>query len=90
MTTMTTTKPSEWIDITHDWFRCLCGNEPHYEGFYSCEVWGEIVSPTPAWTNDHYVCGRCSRIIIGETGIVVGVCSEEVAHKNANCDWDKY
>jgi hypothetical protein len=80
----------EWIGGTSDWFQCLCGNEPHTDGFFSCEIWGEIVSPTPSWTNDHYVCGRCSRIIIGETLLVVGVCSEEVAKQNANFDWDKY
>jgi hypothetical protein len=82
----------EFIDGTTDWFQCLCGNQPNYEGFYSCLRTGEIVSPTlyGDWEGQVYLCEKCSRIIDGETLKVIGVCSEEIAHKNDNYDWSTY
>lgn len=83
---------TEYIDGTTDWFICTCGNQPNSDGFYSCTHDGTIVSPTlnGDWNGETYVCERCSRIIDGNTLKVVGVCSEQVAHANANFDWDTY
>jgi hypothetical protein len=82
----------EFIGGTTDWFQCLCGNQPNYEGFYSCLSTGEIVSPTlnGEWDGNTYLCEKCSRVIDGETLKVVGVCSEQIAHKNDNYDWNNY
>ena len=82
----------EYIDGTTDWFECLCGNQPNYDGFYSCLTTGEIVSPTlnGEWDETAYLCERCNRVINGETLKVIGVCSEEIAYKNKNYDWSNY
>ncbi len=63
---------TEYIDMqTVDWWVCLCGNRPDYEGFFPCNEDGEPVEPTPAeWTTDCYVCDRCQRIINRYTGEV--------------------
>lgn len=47
-----------------DWMVCLCGNEPDKEGFYPCNVNGEMVEPTEeSWNGDLYACDGCGRII---------------------------
>lgn len=83
---------TEYIGGTTDWFQCLCGNQPNYDGFYSCLSDGSIVSPTQdgEWEGSLYLCERCQRIINGDTLEVVGVCGEAVAYANAKFDWDKY
>lgn len=80
------------IDGTADWFICTCGNQPNYDGFFSCLSDGSIVSPTQdgEWEGSLYLCERCQRIINGDTLEVVGVCGEAVAYANAKFDWDKY
>ena len=92
MLSMSNKTYNEWIGGTSDWFQCLCGNEPHSDGFYSCLGDGTVVSPTKdgEWDEETYLCIRCQRIIHGESLLVVGVCSEQVAQKNENFDWDKY
>lgn len=53
---------------------CLCGNEPHIDGFYPCDSEGESVEPTPEeWTTNCYVCERCGRIIDQSALAVVGM-----------------
>ena len=83
---------SEYIGGTTDWFECLCGNQPNYDGFYSCLSTGEIVSPTlnGEWDGTAYLCERCSRIINGDTLEVIGVCSEQIAFRNSQFDWNSY
>lgn len=83
---------SEYIGGTTDWFQCLCGNQPNYDGFYSCRSTGEIVSPTlyGEWDGISYLCERCSRIINGNTLEVIAVCSEQVAFRNSQFDWNSY
>jgi hypothetical protein len=85
------------IDVMHiggttDWFQCLCGNEPHSDGFFSCDSDGAIVSPsvTSGWNERTYVCGLCHRIIDGQTLQVLGVCSEQVVFDNDRFDWSNY
>lgn len=82
----------EYIDGTADWFICTCGNQPNYDGFYSCLNTGEIVSPTlnGEWDEVSYLCERCQRIIDGQTLLVTGICSEQVTYGNSNFDWGKY
>jgi hypothetical protein len=52
---------------------CLCRNTPTSEGFYPCDLNGNIVEPTEKdWTTDLYVCDACGRIIDFKTLEVVG------------------
>lgn len=71
---------------------CLCGNEPTQDGFYSAMSDGSFTSPSIGgkWDDVSYTCARCSRIINGITLEVVGVCSEAVAQRNENFDWETY
>ncbi len=40
---------TEYIDMqTVDWWVCLCGNRPDYEGFFPCNEDGEPVESTPS------------------------------------------
>ncbi len=52
---------------------CLCGNQPHEDGFFPCDQAGNEVEPTlgGVWEN-LYVCARCGRIINQDTLEVVG------------------
>lgn len=82
----------EIINGDKDWFICLCKNEPHLDGFFTCLSDGSITPPTlnGDWQGLYYVCGKCSRIVNQDTLEVVGVCSEQVAFSNANYNWDLY
>jgi hypothetical protein len=43
---------------------CVCGNQPHKDGFCPCNSEGKQVKPAAdEWTTNRYVCGRCERII---------------------------
>jgi len=85
-------KTREVIDGDIHWFICRCGNEPYFDGFYSCSKDGEIVSPiiNGDWDGLLYVCYRCGRIINQDTLEVVGVTGEKAAFHNANYDWENY
>jgi hypothetical protein len=50
---------------------CICGNEPHTDGFYPCDENGNEVEPNLDW-EDLYTCGSCGRIINRCTLEVVG------------------
>ena len=52
---------------------CVCGNEPHDDGFHTCDENGNEVEPLVGsdWEN-LYVCARCGRIIDMRTLGVVG------------------
>ena len=50
---------------------CVCGNEPHSEGFYPCDEVGNEIEPDSGW-NGLYVCDRCGRIIQQDSLEVVG------------------
>ena len=54
------TETKRYIDGTPDWFVCICGNQPNYDGFYSCLTDGTIVSPTldGEWNGETYICER--------------------------------
>jgi hypothetical protein len=56
--------PDAWI--------CICGNEPHEDGFFTCDQDGNEVEPDEHWTTDCYVCNACGRIIHFQTLEVVG------------------
>jgi hypothetical protein len=68
-----------------DEWHCRCGNQPHTDGFYSCQRTGRYVEPTKeAWTNGtHYRCARCDAIIdfdpIAEIGTIVSQTDAEFA-----------
>lgn len=54
-------------------FTCVCGNTPVGEGFDSCNrdgVMQQTNDDTP-W-DGHVRCGECGRIIVNDTGLVVG------------------
>jgi hypothetical protein len=86
------TETKRYIDGTPDWFVCICGNQPNYDGFYSCLTDGTIVSPTldGEWNGETYICERCQRIIDGNTLEVTGVAGDRVAYKNMRYNWDNY
>jgi hypothetical protein len=50
---------------------CLCGNQPHYDGFFPCDKNGNEMVPAEGW-QDLYVCTRCGRIIDQNTLEVIG------------------
>lgn len=86
------TETKRYIDGTTDWFICLCGNQPNYDGFHSCLTDGTIVSPTldGEWNGQTYICESCQRIIDGNTLGITGVASERVAYKNMRYNWDNH
>lgn len=56
------------IGEADDWI-CICGNMPSTDGFYPCTADGVEVEPFPeTWSNDLYICARCTRIIDGKDG----------------------
>jgi hypothetical protein len=65
-----------------DWTVCLCGNEPHIEGFYPCLPTGEVVEPDHQWVQTLYYCERCHRIIDMITGTVSGQADDEIVEAN--------
>lgn len=75
-----------------NWFICPCGNEPHTDGFFSCNSDGHITVGLVGgdWDEIHYVCGLCSNIINMHTLEIVGKCSDQVIHDNEKFDWSKY
>jgi hypothetical protein len=84
--------PEYIVEESEDWWVCKCGNQPHYEGFYTCTPIGEIISPSinDGWDEVHYVCHRCWRIIDQNTLQVVGRCSEDVYNTNNEFRWETY
>ena len=65
--------------ITHEagnqeaW-HCICGNEPHNEGFSTCDENGNEIEQLKggSWSG-LYVCERCGRIINKDTLEVLGI-----------------
>ena len=55
-----------------DTVTCLCGNEPHIDGFYPCLSTGEVIEPEGYWDEALYYCESCHRIINMITGAVTG------------------
>lgn len=59
-----------------DWVKCVCGNEPHLDGFYPCienDVYAVEVEPTVdgPWDGIKSLCATCGRIFEQETFTVV-------------------
>lgn len=76
------------VEEATDWWVCKCGNQPNYEGFFTCSVIGEYCEPTiEEWDGKHYLCDKCFRIIDGDTLAVVGRCSQDVINKNEEYRW---
>lgn len=50
---------------------CICGNQPHEDGFYPCDKEGNEMEPVSPWEN-LYVCARCGRVINQDSLEVVG------------------
>jgi len=50
---------------------CLCGNRPHYDGFYPCDKESNEMEPIEGW-GSLFVCARCGRIINQDTLEVMG------------------
>ena len=70
---MTTTGAPETITaaLAEDAWVCICGNEPHLDGFYAYAD-GHEVEPTPEdWDGVHYFCASCFRVIDQNTLAVV-------------------
>jgi len=48
---------------------CLCGNQPHMDGFYACNSKGEpchddMGNPTDDWGGAFHYCQRCGQMIM--------------------------
>lgn len=63
----------ETVHLTDDQWTCLCGNEPHTDGFYAyMPDPPREVEPTPHdWTSNAYFCLACLRVFNVTTGIVI-------------------
>jgi len=73
-----------------DWMLCECGNEPHTDGFFTCDETGKIVEPTlTEWTTNLYVCVRCGHYFDYDTFTTVGITDDETTHYNDNY-WSNY
>jgi hypothetical protein len=64
-----------------DWIVCLCGNEPHIEGFYPCLPTGKVIEPDHQW-DEFYYCERCHRIIDATSGTVTGQADDDIVDMN--------
>ena len=57
--------------MIENWTICICGNQPHQDGFYCCDADGtsrkDCFGPTPEWDHVHVACVRCRRIINSAT-----------------------
>ena len=92
LSTMTTTE-KKFINAPHeDWWVCDCGNQPDYDGFYSCKSDGVIVSPIENgdWNGNNFVCLRCGVIVNNYNLEIIGKASKQVQEKNDNYDWSNY
>ena len=69
-------------DQIADHVTCLCGNEPHIEGFYPCLPTGEVIEPDNSWEHTLYYCERCHRIIDLTTGVVTGQADDDTVSTN--------
>lgn len=51
------------------WLVCLCGNEPHINGFYACLEDGTMVEPdiNGPWDGHLYLCMGCGAIYDAES-----------------------
>ncbi|MEJ3743176.1 hypothetical protein WEI85_07805 [Actinomycetes bacterium KLBMP 9797] len=59
--------------IVEGWWVCLCGNEPHFDGFTPSDQHGNPIDPgSPAWDQQTNVCRSCGRILNQDTGLVIG------------------
>lgn len=68
---------------SEDWAICLCGNEPHVDGFQPCTEDGSETEPDAAsYWRGLYICSRCARIIDMSNGDVIAVASETVQTNN--------
>lgn len=77
-----TTMTTETIERDEDWTRCICGNEPAFDGFYCSDADGTIrengYGPEAEWDEVHMSCFSCGRVFVFETGQVVGRMSAEM------------
>lgn len=87
-----TIKLNDQIKCDEEWWVCHCGNQPNYEGFYSCTTEGKIISPELGglWDGIKYVCYRCYRIINGDTCEVLGKAVPSAIEYNEEYDWADY
>lgn len=58
------------------WWRCLCNNDPEYQGFIACDSQGkpqvdEGHSPLPEWDGKHYKCLQCGVYFGGKDNLEV-------------------
>jgi len=58
-------------DEQGDNWRCMCGNRPWEQGFYSIDEGVQVVDPDEEhWRTNEYVCAQCGRVIEGTTHVV--------------------
>jgi len=61
--------PEAWV--------CICGNQPHQDGFYPVNFLGQWCEPVAGpWDTEAYGCARCGRIIDQNDLEVVGQMKE--------------
>jgi len=89
----TMTNSTEQIKVDNEnWWICICGNEPHTDGFYTCDANGYIMSPAEdgGWDQKHYICMGCNRIIDADTAFVTAKANKLAQRHNELYDWDRY
>ncbi len=59
----------DYVKSNKHWLVCLCGNEPHIDGFYPCMPDGRMVEPdiNGEWDGHLYVCAKCGGIYDAES-----------------------
>jgi len=71
------------LEVADGVWECRCGNTSEFEGFDTCDEFGIVVEPVLGpWDGSLHLCGRCNRIINGDTLEVLAYASQEVAEVN--------
>lgn len=92
LSTMNSTERKYMNAPAEDWWVCECGNQPNYDGFFSCKADGTIVSPVQngEWNEKDFVCLRCGVIVNNYNLEIIGKASKQVQETNNNYDWSNY
>lgn len=89
---VSTTTPERLNCEDESWWICLCGNEPHKEGFYTCDANGFITSPTAdgRWDGKSFICYNCGRVFDGDSGVVSKKANRLALRHNQHFDFETY
>jgi YD repeat-containing protein len=85
-------KPIQGVAISYhksdrDQWKCICGNHPESDGFYTCDRDGNLIeATTDSWWDELYRCDRCGRVIDQRTHVVLGI--NENPEQECPEDWE--